>query len=226
MLKAVGSTKDQQHLHSRELAVLLAQTAWGETVIQPALVKLRGMFDQAAIKRMIDSQLLDEERHERLYWKAIRQLDADFPQEAMPFYYRQLQALVESADSPLKLIASLHVCLESFAMGAFEYRRSACNDPRILAMDVEVELDEIRHLNFAPIMAECLHDDPTKNSRSELFQVVREVHHMFLHDNIVEQIQKRAQVNFMVEEESLQSYRAACDRIWLQQFKQLLRVAM
>ena len=52
----------------------------------------------------------------------------------MPLYYRQLQALVESADSPLKLIASLHVCLESFAMGAFEYRRSACRDPRILAM--------------------------------------------------------------------------------------------
>lgn len=209
--------------HARELALLLAQTAWGEVIIQPALEKLRGLFTQKPILRVIDSQLQDEQRHESLYWKQIQSLDGPFPQEEIPSYYVELLKLVQKCDSPQELLAILHVCLESFAMGAFVYRRSVCLDSETLALDTEVEADERRHLDFGPLLAACTLETHRPVSRERLTSLVREVHQIFEADGIAAQLQNRLGSSCLLNESAIQSYREACNRIWLQQFKRFMR---
>ncbi|WP_218109842.1 hypothetical protein [Oligoflexus tunisiensis] len=207
------------------MALLLAQTAWGETIIQPALEKLRSMFDYAPVKRIIDSQLVDEKRHERLYWQMVRTLDPEFRRLAPPRYYQRLGEMVDASPSPFALISMLHVCLESFAMGALVYRGLVCQDTAIQELDHAVVIDEQRHLAFGPTLAACLRDEQHTASRSSLFQTVREVHAVFQEDDIVEQLRHHLGCDEPVNPIGLDLYRTSCERSWMQQFKQLLRAA-
>jgi hypothetical protein len=212
-------------IQAKELALLLAQTAWGELIIQPALEKLRGLFTEKPILRIIDSQLQDEQRHESLYWRQIQALDEGFPRHDIPLYYRQLLELVQNRESPQELLAILHVCLESFAMGAFIYRRSVCLSAEILALDALVEEDEKRHLDFAPLLAACARETHGPVSREQLTLLVREVHQIFEADGIVVQLQKRLGFEGEANRTAVESYRDTCNRVWLQQFKRFMRAS-
>lgn len=226
LLERRGAQASQTEANKKEMALLLAQTAWGETIIQPALEKLKNMLDYAPVKRILESQLADERRHERLYWDMIRQLNPDFPAVSLPRYYQRLAELVDKSSSPFDLIAMLHVCLESFAMGAFEYRSLVCLDPRIQQLDQEVAADEKRHLDFAPVLATYLREEQHTASRATLFRTVREVHAIFQEDDIIAQLRQHLDSDAPAHEPGVELYRSACERIWMQQFKLLLRAAL
>ncbi len=140
-----GSSNLSNEVAKRELALIIAQSAWGEDIIRPMLKRLLPFVESPNIKRKLLEQLDDEHRHTKLYWHHIHQLDSGISRKLSPLYQTVCDHAL-SSDSSFELLACILVCLESFAFGAFKFRRKVCALQDTLQLDNDIEKDEFRHV--------------------------------------------------------------------------------
>jgi hypothetical protein len=170
-----------------EVGVLLAQTAFGEEAIGPGLENLRSILKSPAAIRMIDSQIRDEERHAKTY----RDLAESFlpgVTSRTPLVYQKMQSLFQKSADPTWLLAAMHLCLESFAVGAFNYRKLAIESDALDQVDRRTLVDEMRHVSFGPLILEVLGKSGLRVSKKEAIESTRTMHNIFLEDDIVGQV--------------------------------------
>lgn len=172
----------------RELGLIVAQTAWGEDIIRPLLKKLMTYVDDPLIKNDLILQMDDEHRHTKLYWNHIHALDSGISRKLSPLYLQVYDDAMGS-ESPFELLACILVCLESFAFGAFNFRRQVCSYSPTLQLDTEVEVDEWRHIDTGVKTLNYLLQEGFKMDREKVIDRVRKINLAFMSRSFVEDLE-------------------------------------
>lgn len=205
---------NDRDIAAAEVGVLLSQTAFGEQAILPGLRHLKGFFKTPAVLRLIDSHLRDEERHAKLYTDLSEQFLPGVTHKT-PRVYRHIENLFTTSTNPTWLLAAMHLCLESFALGVFEYRARYVSDERIQFLDASTRADEERHVNFGPTLTALLSSEGTRCSKKDALAAIRQMHASFLEDSIASQVASAmafAPNEYEINESALLTYRLLCTR--------------
>lgn len=214
-------------LAKRELALIVAQTAWGEDIIRPIIKRLIDFSDDLEVTKALQVQLDDEHRHTKLYWQHIRGLDSGFSRRLSPIYQGICDESLASED-PYELLACMLICLESFALGAFKFRRDVCADASTLQLDHAVEADEFVHLDTGMRVLEMLGRSGHVMNRAQVTNKIRKVIAVYQSRSFVEDLQSALGDEIVSPEETkarMARYFRVCGDEYMTRLQQFFRAA-
>lgn len=211
----------------RELALIVAQTAWGEDIIRPLIKSLMISITNKEVKKNLNKQLDDEHRHTKLYWNHIHHLDPGVVRKLSPIYQRVCEESLASRD-PFELLACILICLESFAFGAFKFRRKVCNYKPTIQLDYEVERDELEHVNIGMSALQDLLQAGLVLNRQAVVERVRRVTMAFRSGSFVEELESalgESAIHSTATSELMKDYYLTCGDEFSLRLKKFLTAA-
>ena len=124
----------------------LSQLYHGERATLAMCRRLRDEIDDPWAKRCLDYQIIDEQRHARVYLDYLAGIGALQPID--PVLAAAYDRALDWSGGPPGLIAAFHIILEGEALSALDTLGDGLRCPLFTRINARIRRDEARHLAF------------------------------------------------------------------------------
>ncbi len=154
---------------------VLSQLYHGERATMAMCQRLKGNIDDPWAKRCLDFQIIDEERHARVYLDYLNGIGELQPLN--PVLKRAYDRALGWSDRPEGLIAAFNIILEGEALFTLDYLGNWFGCPLFGRINAGIRRDEARHLAFGrAYLAAALVRLPL-NDRLEIYNWLKALWH-------------------------------------------------